>query len=104
METMQNMQNWMYGVRDYLYTIKENINTYLMSLPPEQVAMLSIGAAVILILMTKIIGIVIDAFQEPSEIKKVKRKKKKRHQNIQIAHGDHTAEHAQAMWDEVNKI
>lgn len=103
METMQNMQNWMYGVRDYIYSMKDTVSNFLLSLPPEQVAMLSIGAAVILILMTKIIGIVIDAFQEPSEIKKVKRKKK-RHKNIQLAKGDHTTEHAQAMWDEINKI
>lgn len=101
---MQELQNWMYGVRDYLYTIKENISTYLISLPPEQAAMLSIGAVLVLILFTKICSKVMDAFQEPSEIKKVKRRKKKSRQNIQIAHGDHTAEHAQAMWDEVNKI
>lgn len=99
---MQELQNWMYGVRDYLYTIKENISTYLISLPPEQAAMLSIGAVLVLILFTKICGIVIDAFQ--SKEVKVKRRKKKSRQNIQIAHGDHTAEHAQAMWDEVNKI
>lgn len=101
METMQNIQNWMYGVRDYLYTLKENINVYLMSLPPEQVAMITIGTVLVLILFTKICGIVIDAFQS-NEVK-VKRRKKKSRQNIQIA-GDHTAEHAQAMWDEVNKI
>lgn len=99
---MQELQNWMYGVRDYLYTIKENISTYLISLPPEQAAMLSIGAVLVLILFNKICGIVIDAFQS-NEVK-VKRRKKKSRQNIQIAHGDHTAEHAQAMWDEVNKI
>lgn len=102
METMQNIQNWMYGVRNYLYTLKENINVYLMSLPPEQVAMITIGAVLVLILFTKICGIVIDAFQS-NEVK-VKRRKKKSRQSIQIAHGDHTAEHAQAMWDEVNKI
>lgn len=65
----------MYGVRDYLYTLKENINVYLMSLPPEQVAMITIGAVLVLILFTKICGIVIDAFQ-PDEVK-VKRRKKK---------------------------
>ena len=102
METMQNIQNWMYGVRDNLYTLKENINVYLMSLPPEQLAMITIGTVLVLILFTKICGIVIDAFQS-NEVK-VKRRKKKSRQNIQIAHGDHTAEHAQAMWDEVNKI
>lgn len=99
---MQELQNWMYGVRDYLYTIKENISTYLISLPPEQAAMLSIGAVIVLILFTKICDIVIDSFQ-PDKVK-VKHRKKKYRQNIQIAHGDHTAEHAQAMWDEVNKI
>ena len=102
METMQHIQNWMYGVRDNLYTLKENINIYLMNLPPEQVAMITIGAVLVLILFTKICGIVIDAFQS-NEVK-VKRRKKKSRQNIQIAHGDHTAEHTQAMWDEVNKI
>ncbi len=99
---MQELQNWMYGVRDNLYTVKENINTYLTSLPPEQAAILTIGAVLVLILFTKICGIVIDAFQS-NEVK-VKRRKKKSRQNIQIAHGDHTSEHAQAMWDEVNKI
>lgn len=102
METVQSIQKWMYGVRDYLYTLKENINVYLMSLPPEQVAMITIGAVLVLILFTKICGIVIDAFQS-NEVK-VKRRKKKSRQNIHIAHGDHTAEHAQAMWDEMNKI
>lgn len=102
METMQNIQNWMYGVRDYLYTLKENINVYLLSLSPKQAAMLSIGAVIVLIIFTTVFAIVIDAFQ-PDEVK-VKRRKKKSRQNIQIAHGDHTAEHAQAMWDEVNKI
>ena len=102
MDTMQNIQNWMYGVRDNLYTLKENINVYLMSLPPEQVAMITIGAVLVLILFTKICGIVIDAFQ-PGEVK-VKHRKKKHRQNIKIEHGDHTAEHAQAMWDEMNKI
>lgn len=75
METIQNIQNWMYSARDYLYTLKENINVYLMSLPQEQVAMITIGAVLVLILFTKICGIVIDAFQ-PDEVK-VKRRKKK---------------------------
>ena len=101
METMQNIQNWMYSVRDYVYTLKENINVYLLSLSPKQVAMLSIGAVIVLIIFTTVFAIVTDAFRP--EVK-TKRKKKKHHQNIQIAHGDHTAEHAQAMWDEVNKI
>lgn len=100
METMQNIQSWMYGVRDYLYTLKENINVYLLSLSPKQAAMLSIGAVIVLIIFTTVFAIVTDAFRP-----EVKRKRKKKHrQNIQIAHGDHTAEHAQAMWDEVNKI
>lgn len=100
METMQNIQNWMYGVRDYLYTLKENINVYLLSLSPKQVAMLSIGAVIVLIIFTTVFAIVTDAFRPEA-----KRKRKKKHrQNIQIDHGDHTAEHAQAMWDEMNKI
>ena len=99
METMQNIQNWMYGVRDYLYTLKENINVYLLSLSPKQAAMLSIGAVIVLIIFTTVFAIVTDAFRP--EMKR--KRKKKYHQNIQIAHGDHTAEHAQAMWDEVTK-
>ncbi len=101
MKTMQNIQNWMYGVRDYLYTLKENINMYLLSLSPKQASMLSIGAVIVLIIFTTVFAIVTDAFRP--EVK-TKRKKKKHRQNIQITHGDHTSEHAQAMWDEINKI
>ncbi len=100
METMQNIQKWMYGVRDYLYTLKENINVYLLSLSPKQAAMLSIGAVIVLIIFTTVFAIVTDAFRPEGK----RKRKKKYRQNIQIAHGDHTAEHAQAMWDEVNKI
>ena len=99
METMQNIQNWMYGVRDYLYTLKENINVYLLSLSPKQAAMLSIGAVIVLIIFTTVFAIVTDAFRP--EMKR--KRKKKYHQNIQIVHGDHTAAHAHAMCDEINK-
>ena len=98
---MQELQNWMYDVRNYICTLKENINVYLLSLSPKQAAMLSIGAVIVLIIFTTVFAIVTDVFRPEVN---TKRRKKKHRQNIQIAHGDHTSEHAQAMWDEVNKI